>query len=180
MEFIQNNITSVMTTLTLVSHVVFVVVVILLFIHKEFRSFVYGFVYKNILSLLFSASLVAFVGSLAYSNIVGFPPCELCWIQRIFMYPQVVFSFMAMLRKDFGIIKYLLPLSVLGGIVAFYHSLTHFGLGSDLLECTSAFGDCGKLYVFEYGYITIPLMSFTVFAYLIFISVVYYKARNVR
>jgi len=179
-EFIQSNITFVLATLTVVSNVVFVIIIFFLVLNKNFRDLSYDFVNKNILPLLFVFSFTAFVGSLAYSNIIGFPPCELCWIQRIFMYPQTLFTFIAIIKKDKGIVDYLLPLSVIGGIVALYHALTHFGLGDGLVGCTSLLGDCGKLYVFEYGYITIPFMSFSIFAYLIGISVIYYKSRNVR
>ncbi len=164
------------TLFTLISHFVFLGVLILLFVDSRFRKLVYVFVNKYVLNLIFFTSLTATLGSLIYSNVIGFPPCELCWIQRIFMYPQVIISFMAILKKDKDIVNYLLPLSILGGIVALYHSLTHFGLGDGLVGCTSALGDCGKLYVFEYGYITIPLMAFTIFAYLIGISVIYYKS----
>ncbi len=179
-HFIQTNITFVVTTLTLLSNIVFVGAILALVINKNFRDTVYNFVNKYVLGLLFGASITAVVGSFLYSNIVGFPPCELCWIQRIFLYPQAILTFIAIIKKDKSIVDYLLPLSIFGGIVALYHSLTHFGVGDGLVSCTSAVGDCGKLFVFEYGYITIPFMSFTIFAYLIGISVVYYKSRNVR
>ena len=177
MEFIRTNFTLVITTFTLLSHVALVLSGLLFIIEKKFRTLVYAFVDKYVLTLLFVVSLSALIGSLAYSNIVGFP-CELCWIQRIFMYPQVILLGMALWRKDKNIVNYLLPLSVLGGIVALYHSLTHFGIGDGVVGCTSALGDCGKLYVHEYGYITIPLMSLTIFVYLISISIIYYKSKH--
>ncbi len=179
-QFIQSNMNFVVATMTLLSNIVFVGIALFVVFDKKFRGFVYDFVNKYILSILFVTSLVAVVGSLIYSNVIGFPPCELCWIQRIFMYPQPILLFLAMRKKDKNIVEFLLPLSLLGGLVALYHSMTHFGLGDGLVGCTSALGDCGKLYVFEYSYITIPFMSFTIFAYLIGASVIYYKSRNVR
>lgn len=178
MEFIRANITLVVTTFTLLSHIVLVFGGLLFVVEEKFRTLVYRFVNKYILTLLFGASLSALIGSLAYSNIVGFPPCELCWIQRIFMYPQVVLSGMALWRKDKNIVSYLLPLSILGGIVALYHSLTHLGIGDGVVGCTSALGDCGKLYVHEYGYVTIPLMSLSIFIYLISLSIIYYNSNK--
>jgi disulfide bond formation protein DsbB len=85
---------------------------------------------------------------------------------------------MAVLKKDKNIVTYLLPLSLMGGIVSLYHSLTHFGLGDGVLECTSALGDCGKLYVFKYGYITIPFMAFTIFAYLLLVSLIFLRSNK--
>lgn len=177
---IQDNITNVIATLTLLSHIVFVVGVVLYFANKDFKNWLHVFVNRYVLTLLFATSLSALVGSLIYSNVAGFPPCELCWIQRIFMYPQVILSFMAMRKKDNAMVTYLLPMSILGGLVALYHSMTHFGLGDGVLACTSALGDCGKLYVFEYGYITIPFMAFTTFAYLLAISFVYFRSTKDR
>lgn len=178
--FLQANITPIFTFLTLCSNIVFVAVMVGMIISREFREKVYDFVYKHVLSLLFTASLIAVIGSLSYSEIVGFLPCDLCWIQRIFMYPQAILAFIAMRRKDRGIIPYLLSLSIFGIIVATYHSLVHWRfISGSILKCTA--GDaapCAKVYVLSYGYITIPFMAFTVFAYLITISVIYYLARR--
>lgn len=174
--FIQTHITFAITTFTLISHIGFVIGLLLLFIERKFRNFVYDFVNKYILNLLFITSFSALVISLFYSNIVGFPPCELCWIQRIFMYPQAIITFMAIIKKDRNIIDYLLPLSILGVIVSFYQSLVQWGFGTGLLGCTSVGGECARVYVLEYGYITIPFMAFTSFVYLLAVSVIYKKS----
>lgn len=177
---IQQNINFVTTNLTLLSHLVFLISLVMFFVNKSFKEIVLSFINKYVLLVTFIISLSAVLGSLIYSNLAGFPPCELCWIQRIFMYPQALISFIALIRKDKSVIQYLFPLSILGGLIAFYHSITHFGLGDSLLECTSALGDCGKLYVFEYGYITIPLMSLTMFVYLFAVYLLYFKSTKER
>ena len=175
-----SNITSIITTLVLVSNIIFVLGLALLFAEPKFKKWVYEFVDKNILKILFTLSLAAVVGSLTYSNIIGFAPCELCWVQRIFMYPQVILTFVAMLKKDKNIVNYLLPLSILGIITAFYHSMGQWGFGNSLGGCLSVGAECGKVYVRGFNYITIPFMSFTIFAYLIAVTLVYYKAQNAR
>jgi disulfide bond formation protein DsbB len=177
---IQSNITAVVAFLTLLSNIVFVVVIISLYVRKDIKNYVYSFVNKYVLELIFFSSMSALVGSLLYSNVAGFPPCELCWIQRIFMYPQALLSFMAMIWKDKRMVTYLFPMSVLGGIVAFYHSLTNWGFEGTLLGCTSVGGECSRVYVLEYGYITIPFMALTTFAYLLLISVIYFKSTKER
>jgi hypothetical protein len=96
------------------------------------------------------------------------------------MYPQVLLSFMAIVKKDKGIISYLLPLTVLGTIVAFYQTMVNWGYGGDILECTSQGGECAKVFVSEYGYITIPFMAFTSFVYLSTITIVYFFAVHDR
>lgn len=174
----QSNITLAISTLILISNIVFVLGFFALVLDKKLRKFVYSLVDKNILSLIFITTLGALVGSLAYSNVVGFPPCELCWIQRIFIYPQAVLAFVAIIKKDKGIIDYLLPLSILGALVAFYHSLIHWGIGLGTLGCTSVGGECARVYVLEYHYITIPFMALSSFVYLIALSVIYYLSKK--
>lgn len=179
MEYIKDNITFVVTTLTLLSNIAFVLGLVFLVVNKQFKDFVYKFVEKNILILLFVISLSAMIGSLLYSNIIGFPPCELCWFQRIFLYPQVLLSLIAFIKKDLNIVMYLLPLSILGAAVSFFHSLVQMGIGSSILGgCVAVGGECAKVYVKAYNYITIPFMSFTIFAYLIAITIIYYKAKK--
>ena len=180
MDFIRENITFAITSFTLLSNILFILFFVLFLSSNSFRQKTYTVVNKNILGFLFVTSLGALVGSLTYSNIAGFPPCELCWIQRIFMYQQVILSFMAMIKKDKGIVFYLFPLSILGAIVSFYHSMAQWGFGGSLLPCTAVGGECSKVYVLEYGYITIPFMAFTSFIYLIAISAIYFKSRKVE
>ena len=38
----------------------------------------------------FAVALTTTLGSLYMSQIAKFPPCELCWFQRICMYPNVI------------------------------------------------------------------------------------------
>ncbi len=58
-----------------------------------------------------------------FSEVLKFIPCELCWYQRIFMYPQVFLLGMAFVRKEFNIARYTLMLSVIGGTISAYHYL---------------------------------------------------------
>jgi len=178
MEFLQSNITPIVAFFTLISNIFFVVVIVAVAVNKNIKDKVFEFVNTYVLQILFITTFTAVVGSLAYSNIVGFPPCELCWAQRILMYPQALIFFMAMLKRDTSVIRYLLPLSLIGIVVAFYQSLTHWGFNSGLLDCTAIGGDCAKIYVLEYGYITIPFMSLSIFVYMAVVSWIYLKSNN--
>lgn len=170
--------TYLITTLTLVSNLAFVFLVVSVAFDSNARKAVFSYVHKFALELIFLTSLGAFVFSLWYSNAVGYPPCELCWIQRIFMYPQVLLSFLAIRKKDKSMIGYLLPMTILGALVALYHSLVHWGVGVGLLACTTTGAECAKVYVMEYGYITIPFMALSSFVYLLTISVIYYNRQR--
>ena len=136
----------------------------------------------NALVLGFLVTLASVAGSLFYSNVVGFEPCLLCWWQRIFMYPQLILFSVALwnqrIRKPgfrietgfLEIFRYSLALSVIGGLIAIYHillpSLAQWGV-----ECVTTGVSCAKLYVFAFGYITIPVMSLTVFAVLVLLGI---------
>ncbi|MCE9643691.1 disulfide bond formation protein B [Candidatus Parcubacteria bacterium] len=116
-------------------------------------------------------ALFSFVLSLYYSEIVGFEPCTLCWWQRIFIYPQVVLFFIAWLRRDNGIWRYTLPLSVFGLFFAGAHWLLQtFNLS--LLPCAANGPDCSKIYFQEFGYVTFPVMAISALLMLLAVSLV--------
>ena len=125
----------------------------------------------------FIISLVATCGSLFYSSVAGFIPCELCWFQRIFMYPEVILLGLALLKKDEGIIDYSLALVSVGLSFSIYHNYIYFsGLRSTV--CTTA-ESCTTAYVFEYGYITLPMMALTTFALIsLFLIIKHYANRK--
>ena len=165
----------------LVSNIVFAILGVLFVVSVVWRGKVYAFIHSHIVKVVFWSALVASVGSLIYSNIIGFPPCDLCWWQRIFLYPQVLIAGIAMLKKDKSIIEYMLPMSLIGGVIALYQSAVQWGLlNNSLLNCTAVGGECAKVYVNEFGYITIPFMSFSIFVYLIALKLIFYRSRKIH
>lgn len=148
--------------LTLFSHLLLVAGFIYYLLFKEINNnFLIKILSRNGLLLAFFISLIATLGSLFYSEIAGFDPCRLCWYQRIFMYPQVILLGVAYLRKDFKIIPYSVYLSLVGMGIALYHNYIYY------IRTSSSFcgvaDDCIKRYIFEFGYITIPIMAVTAF-----------------
>lgn len=172
---IEELATPIIAGTTVVSHVVFVLFLFFYVAHDDFKEGTQKIVKRYIDEIIFIFAFVALAGSLIYSNIVGFPPCDLCWVQRIFIYPQVAIAFVSAWRKEKLAVYYALPLSVLGTIVALYHSYVLWGGGS-ILPCTAAGGACSKVYVMEYGYVTIPVMALTTFIYLLTVSYIYKKS----
>ncbi|NTU81474.1 MAG: disulfide bond formation protein B [Chloroflexales bacterium] len=69
------------------------------------------------------AAIIATCGSLYFSEVLGWVPCELCWIQRILMYPLAVILTVGILRDDRGIHLYALPLALAGAGYSLYHYL---------------------------------------------------------
>ena len=114
------------------------------------------------------------IGSLFYSEVVGFPACILCWIQRVFMYPQMFLFGLAWWRKEQLITPYLFMLSLLGGMVALYQWVKDMMLwyGHTTLPCPAVVGlpPCDRLYVQEFGYVTIPMIALNAFILLLIVT----------
>ena len=62
--------------------------------------------------------------TLFYQYILNYEPCDLCWYQRVFLYPQVLMFAYAWYKKDRAVLPYALVLSVAGFAVALYHVQT--------------------------------------------------------
>jgi len=129
---------------------------------------------KKIENLLLAASVVALIatlGSLYFSEILLYIPCELCWYQRILMYPLVVILGIAAVKKDAGIATYVLPLSILGGAISFYHYLVQKVdfIGENSVSCGVV--PCTGQYINWLSFITIPflaLIGFTLITIILF------------
>ncbi|MDP2593603.1 MAG: disulfide bond formation protein B [bacterium] len=115
--------------------------------------------------LAFSAALIAVLGSLTYSEIVGYDPCKLCWIQRIFMYPLVLVLGVALWRREVkNLIPYILILAIPGAIVAVSHYYLQVS-GVSIFPCDAVgySAACSQRFVLQFGYITIPMMALSSF-----------------
>lgn len=123
---------------------------------------------NNYIVLIFLITAAASAGSLFLSDIMNYLPCKLCWYQRIFIYPQVIISGVALFTADTSVRKYLLPLSIVGALIAVYHILLQ--IYPSVLQCGDETVSCSTNQFVGFGYITIPVMSLTAFIILIFIN----------
>lgn len=111
------------------------------------------------LKLNFLSAMIGTVGSLYFSEVMKFPPCALCWYQRICLYPLVLIFGAAIWSDDPGYKKYALPLSVLGLAIAIYHNFLYFGvIAPELTPCTQGVS-CSSKQLELFGFITIPLLA---------------------
>lgn len=118
---------------------------------------------QYILSLAFLFAAGALAASMVLSSVYSLIPCELCWYQRILMFPIPLLIAVAMLRRDILVYWYVLPLSVAGMVVAFYQSLLQWGIvGESSLTCNGVVA-CGDAQVEFLGFLTIPFGAFLVF-----------------
>ncbi len=164
----------------LVLHVALAVALLVYIYHKisgkKLPFMFYNF--KNFISsngLIFALiiSIAATLGSLVYSEIIGLPPCDLCWYQRALLYPQVVILAVALVKKNRDIYDYVIGLNIIGIIIAGYQYI---------MQMINYSGPCpignGSIYcftkdVFEFGYITLPLMSISVFVLIALLTYLY-------
>ena len=115
--------------------------------------------------LAFLVAAIATGGSLFFSEIAHFVPCELCWYQRICMYPLSITTLLAGLYDDPRAARYLLPLPIVGAGVSVYHLLVENRVVGESLTCRiSAPGGCTVKWINEFGYVTIPTLALTAFA----------------
>ncbi len=118
------------------------------------------------LYLCWIVALVATGGSLFFSEAMQFYPCVLCWYQRIAMYPMAIIFLIAMLRTDYKVIVYTLPLTVIGWIIAAYHLLLYFEVIPESAAPCVGGVPCTTTYIQWFGFLTIPMMSFAAFSIL--------------
>src|SRR5262245_56720291 len=115
--------------------------------------------------LAFVVAAIATGGSLFFSEFAHFVPCELCWYQRICMYPLSILTLFAALARDDRVARYFLPLPAVGACVSIYHILVENHVVGQSNACLlSAPGGCGVKWINEFGYVTIPVLALTAFA----------------
>jgi disulfide bond formation protein DsbB len=115
--------------------------------------------------LAFLVSAVATGGSLFFSEVAHFVPCELCWYQRICMYPLSIATLLMALANDHRAARYLLPLPLVGAGVSTYQLLVENGVVKQTQACLlSAPGGCATKWINQFGFVTIPTLALTAFA----------------
>lgn len=124
------------------------------------------FIDQYAIEACFSIAFIAMISSLFYSEIIGFPPCELCWLQRVLIYPQVILFGIMMWRRRIDkdrIMKASVVLAGFGTLVSLYHIYIEHG-GSSPLPCVipnETTVSCATRYVYEFGYVSMPVMALT-------------------
>jgi len=120
---------------------------------------------RNTLLLAFAwlVAVVATGGSLYYSQIRHLIPCELCWYQRIFMYPLVLILGIATYYGDVHVRRYALPMAWVGGAISALHYAEQKIPGFTPTACAATPIPCNITYVNYFGFVTIAFMALTAF-----------------
>jgi disulfide bond formation protein DsbB len=138
--------------------------------YKELRT-VYKKIAEYTFPLGFFASLSGVFLSLFYSDYLGYPPCALCWFQRIALYPMVILFAIAWYKKDYTVYRYILGISGVGFVIALYHQYLQMGYNA-FIPCAAnaVFVDCAKPSFVEFGFVTFPFMALTLFSFMFLIA----------
>lgn len=156
-------------TIFLQTVILFILINFIFYRNRENQVLI--FFKKYTFHLGFLVALGAVLLSLFYSDVVGYPPCELCWIQRIFLYPQLILFGMELYKKERAIVDFSIVFAILGSLTSIYHIYVEGG-GTKGLSCadpTSGGISCAVRYIYEFGYITMPIMALTLSLFIIVI-----------
>lgn len=102
------------------------------------------------------------LGSLYFSEIVNYKPCNLCWYQRIMMYPLAIILIIATVRRDSKIFYYAVPLATIGAVISTYHWFLERFPNLDAGVCDVNV-PCEFVWFENFGFVTLPFMAFTGF-----------------
>ena len=118
--------------------------------------------------LAFLVTLVATLATIYASEVLGMAPCSLCWVQRVFLWPQVVIFGVAALTADRRAALYSIALSLFGAVIALYHHWLQIG-GSHFVPCPVNGNaiDCATPTFVWFGFITFPFLAFVLFIFLV-------------
>ncbi len=132
----------------------------------------------NLIFVCWIIAAVATLGSLFFSEVMDLKPCVLCWYQRIFMYPLVVILLVGMFPLDKGVVRYALPLAVVGWLFAVYHYLLYSGYIPESLQPCDQDASCAEINLELFGFITIPMLSILSFTAIIALLIIFRKLNN--
>ena len=108
-------------------------------------------------------ALLGALGSLFFGEVMGLPPCTLCWYQRICLYPLTVILAVGIAQRDERAVSYALPFALAGLGFAVYHNLLYYGVIPETLSPCMQGVSCSERQIEWLGFITIPLMAFGTF-----------------
>ena len=111
---------------------------------------------------LFCAWFIAFAAlviTLYSSIIMKIPACNLCWYQRICIYPLVIILGIGAYQDDLRSITYAMPLTVIGAFIALYQYLIQWFPSLESIGVCGPTVSCSDVHMRIWGFITYPLVS---------------------
>lgn len=127
---------------------------------------------RNSMYIALLAAWIAMCGSLYFSEVKGYVPCVLCWYQRILMYPLTAIIAVGLLRRDWHLPYYVLPLSVFGlGMSTYHYLLEKTDIFAGAAACRQGVS-CTTQWINWFGFVTIPFLALIGFLIITLMSVI--------
>lgn len=120
--------------------------------------------------LVYAAWAVAAGATLAaifFSEVMGLPPCLLCWYQRICMFALALLLPLGLTPYDPRIVRYALPFAVIGLVISLFHQALVAGWVPKEFEPCARGVPCAQTVIEWFGFLTIPWLSIAAFAAII-------------
>ena len=116
-------------------------------------------------------SLLGMLGSLYVSEIAGYPPCELCWYQRMCLFPLVWILGISLWRKETHFLPYVIAFPILGSVIAVCQVLLQEIPAFSHLSLCGAGSDCHHPAFRLMGWLTLPMLSLVNFALITYLLI---------
>lgn len=128
---------------------------------------------EKALYLAWLIALVSTLGALFIGEVIGQPPCLLCWYQRIAMFPLAIILGIACFSADTSARRYVLPIAIIGALFALWHSLLFVGVGPDAVQpCTRGGPPCAGDGQTLFGLLPLPFLSLAAFTAIILLLII--------
>lgn len=127
------------------------------------------------LSAAWAVALVSTFAALFIGEVMGMTPCQLCWYQRIPMFPLAVILGIAAFANDRRGAIYALPLALGGVAMAGYHTALVAGWVPQWWIPCGAGPSCSEQKLVILGDIQIPWLSLLAFAAIVALLLVYLR-----
>lgn len=145
-------------------------------VSPKIRAHILGHSYERYLAAIVAIGVVSVIGTLIFQLAYETPVCELCWWQRIFLYPTAVIALVALWYKTREAHVTIAILSAFGLWYALYHYYYHFQrfVLDNVLTLPCSYGGlmpaCTDSPILVFGFATIPFMGIMVFGSLLMLA----------
>jgi disulfide bond formation protein DsbB len=107
---------------------------------------------------------IATLGSLFFSEVMDVPVCELCWYQRITMYPMVLILALGLFPYDPKVVRSAGPMAAIGWLIALFQVLMIAGIiPKSIQPCVQGI-PCSETHLSLLGFLNIPTLSLITFS----------------
>jgi disulfide bond formation protein DsbB len=133
-------------------------------------------VQRNALCVAWLVALVSTLVALFIGEVMGRTPCTLCWYQRIAMFPLALILGFAAYSAEMSVRRYVVPIAVIGGLIAVWHSLLFAGVVPEPIQpCSKGGPSCTGDEQILLGVLPMPFLSTVAFAAIILLLTVPFR-----